>query len=476
MPSHFQHTAARGLGIAALALVLSLPAGLYAEGDQPQGEPYSLSDAVGDGLAKIRPLLEQKDYVASSKIVDELIAVAEHDSYDMDILLETRARILIQQANYPAAIKPMEAALDIADRHHFNSVKTETDILNLLAQLYYQTAEDSKKAREDQIAAYAKAIGYMQRYFKLNPKPNEDISFSYAQLLYAEAVAKNPEHPDADLITQARVQVEKVLLMTVHPKDTTYAFLLATLNQEQNYTRGAELLELMLSRNPTNKTYWGDLVMFYMMLGQSTKDEGKIRQYNIRAINTIERAQTLGFLKTPKDNFNLFTLYYNSNQFGTAADLLYAGLKGGTIDPTLTNWQLLASSYEQINKEFMSIEALKEASKRFPDKGELNFKIAQVYYSLGKNEDALAYSKIAIEKGGLSKPLQTFEFIAYLAYEQHQYDFAKVTLDKAIELKQGNPDHQMSVLRSAIEDAIKEQKEKEDKKAAQQTAAAEPTS
>src|ERR1035438_8010415 len=77
----------------------------------------------------------------------------------------------------------------------------------------------------------------------------------------------------------------------------------------------------------------------------------------------------------------------------------------------------------------MSIEALKEASKRFPDKGELNFKIAQVYYSLGKNEDALAYSKIAIEKGGLSKPLQTFEFIAYLAYEQHQYDFAKGITD-----------------------------------------------
>jgi Tfp pilus assembly protein PilF len=475
VPFHPKHTAIRGLGIVVAALLISLPAGQCAEGDQTQGEPYSLSDAVGDGLSKIRPLLEQKDYAASNKIVDDLITTAEQDSYDMDILLETRARILIQQTKYAEAIKPMEGALDIADRHHFNSAHQETDILNLLAQLYYQTAEDSKKPREEQLASYAKAVGYMQRYFKLNPKPNEDISFSYAQLLYAEAVAKNQEHPDPELITQARIQVEKVLLMTVHPKDTTYAFLLATLNQEQNYTRGAELIELMLSRNPSNKSYWADVVMFYMMLGQSTKDEAQIRKYNIRAINTIERAQALGFLKTPKDNFNLFTLYYNSNQFGTAADLLYAGLKAGTIDPTLTNWQLLASSYEQINKEFMAIEALKEAAKRFPANGELNFKIAQVYYSLGNNAEALEYSKIAIEKGGISKPLQTYEFIAYLAYEQHQYQFALETLDKAIELKKGSPDHQMSVLRSAIEDAIREEKEKEEKKTAQQTAAAEPT-
>jgi len=234
--------------------------------------------------------------------------------------------------------------------------------------------------------------------------------------------------------------------------------------------RGSEILELMLSKNASSKTYWGDLVMFYMLLGQSTKDEAKIRQYNIRAINTIERAQAHGFLKTPKDNFNLFTLYYNSNQFGTAADLLFAGLKSGTIDPSLANWQLLASSYEQINQEFKSIEALKEASDRFPKNGELDFKIAQVYYGLGKNEDAFEYSKIAMEKGGLSKPLQTYEFIAYLAYELHQNDFAKVAIDKAIELKQGNPDHQMTVLRGAIEDAIKEAKEKEEKKAEKNSA------
>ncbi len=473
MPPRLRIAAARGLGIVALALVLSVPARLFADEQTTPAEPPSLSDAVGDGLAKIRPMLDAKppDYVSANATVDKLITEAEADSYDMDILLETRARILIQQAHYADAIKPMEGALDIADRHHFNNAKQTMDIVNLLAQLYNQTADDSKKSHEEQIRSYEKAVGYMQRWFKLSTKPNEDISFYYAQLLYGEAVAKNQEHPDPALIKLAREQVEKVLLMSVHPKPSTYAFLLATLNQEQDYTRASEILELMLSRNPSSKSYWADLVMFYMILGQNAKEEAKIRMYDIRAINAIERAQALGYLKTTKDNFNLFTLYYNSNQYGAAADLLHDGLMTGNIDPILANWQLLASSYEQINQEFKAIDALNEASKRFPKNGELDMKISQVYYSLGDTDKSFQYAQIATEKGGLAKPLQTYEFIAYLAYELHKYDFAKVAIDKVIELLKGNPDHQMQILKGAIEDAIKEANEK----AAEKAPAAQPS-
>jgi len=473
VPPLFRQAAARGLWIVALMLAPSVPARLFAD-EQTPAEPPSLSDAVGDGLAKIRPMLDAKppDYAGSNAVVDKLITEAEADSYDMNILLETRARILIQQASYAAAIKPMEAALDIADRHHFNNAKQTMDIVNLLAQLYHQTADDPKKSHEEQIENYEKAVGYMHRWFKLNTKPNEDISFYYAQLLYSEAAAKNQEHPDPALIKEARETVEKVLLMSVHPKPSTYAFLLATLNQEQDYTRASEMLELMLSRNPSNKSYWADLVMFYMILGQNSKDEAVIRKYNIRAINAIERAQALGYLRTTKDNFNLFTLYYNSNQFGAAADILHDGLMSGNVDPILANWQLLASSYEQINQEFKAIDALKEASKRFPKNGELDVKISQVYYGLGDNDKSFEYAKIAMEKGGLSKPLQTYEFIAYLAYELHNYDFAKVAIEKVMELMKGNIDHQMSVLKTAIEDAIKEANDK----AAEKTPAATPTS
>jgi tetratricopeptide (TPR) repeat protein len=265
------------------------------------------------------------------------------------------------------------------------------------------------------------------------------------------------------MIRRSREQVEKTLLMSVHPKDSLYVFLLATLQQEQNYARATEVLELLLSHNPNSRSYWMDLDMFYMALAQDpkNKDERKIRMYNIRAINTIERAQEKGFMKTPRDNYTLFTLYYNIGQYGIAADLLHEGLRTGGIDSDLQNWLLLAASYQQINQDFTAIEVLKEAAQRYPKNGELEFKVAQVYQQLDNNQEAFDHAEVAVGKGSLAKPQQTYMFIAYMAYELGKFDEAKVAIDKAIELLLPKPpDHQAQALRGAIEEAIKERDSK----------------
>jgi tetratricopeptide (TPR) repeat protein len=203
-----------------------------------------------------------------------------------------------------------------------------------------------------------------------------------------------------------------------------------------------------------------------MALAQDPKDknEDKIRMYNIRAINTIERAQALGFMKTTRDNYTLFTLYYNIGQYGMAADLLYAGLKAGTIDSDLQNWLLLAASYQQINQDFTAIDVLKEAANRYPKNGELEFKIAQIYQQLDDNKNAFEHAKVALGKGGLAKAQQTYMFVAYVAYELGQYDDAKAAIEKAIELAghPDHPDHQATGLKNAIDEAIKERDAKKE--------------
>jgi tetratricopeptide (TPR) repeat protein len=453
------------LGLAVAATLLLGTARVRADDDSSTSgkEAPTLSDAAGDGLAKLEPLLTAKNWEGAISLVQGLIQAAPADSYDLTILNRTMAQILTQKGDYPAAVGPLEAALAISDKHHYFTVREETDILYFLSQLYYQQADSYKNDREAQIAAYAKAIGYIERWFTVAPKPTEDNSLYYAQLLYADAVAKDPQHPDAALIKRSREQVEKTLLMSVHPKDSLYVFLLATLQQESNYSRAAEILELLLSHNPNSKSYWQDLDMFYMALAQDPKDkdEKKVRMYNIRAINTIERAQALGFMKTTRDNYTLFTLYYNIGQYGMAADILYAGLKAGTIDSDLQNWLLLAASYQQINQDFTAIDVLKEAANRFPKNGELEFKIAQIYQQLDNNQEAFNYAKAGVDRGGLAKPQQTYMFEAYVAYELGQYDESKAAIDKAIELM-GTPDHQAKGLKSAIEEAIKERDAKKD--------------
>jgi tetratricopeptide (TPR) repeat protein len=432
-----------------------MPAGLRAQSDK---DAPTMSDSVGDGLAKLEPLLTAKNWTGAMALVEKLLQDATPDSYDACILNRTEAQILTQKGDYQSAIAPLERALEISDRHNFFTNKEATDILYFLSQLYYQQADQVKNDHNAEAAIYEKAIAYLQRWFTIAPKPTEDNEFYYAQLLYALAVAKDPQHPDAALITKAREQIEKTLKMNVHPKDNLYIFLLATLQQELNYARAAEVLELLLSHNPNSKNYWQELNMFYMALAQDpkSKDEDLTRKYNVRAINSIERAQAMGFLKTTKDNYTLFTLYYNIGQYGMAADLLHKGLTTGTIDSDLQNWLLLAASYQQINQDFTAIEVLKEATARFPKNGELDFKIAQVYQQLDNNQEAFHYAKMGMDTGGLAKPQQTYMFLAYVAYELGNLDDAKAAIDKAVELLGPKPDHQATSLRGAIEEAIKE--------------------
>jgi Tfp pilus assembly protein PilF len=457
--SNLKFTKSLALGLTAVAIALSFPTRLRADDEGGGGnDTPSLSDATGDGLAKLDPLIKAKDWNGAMALVDKLLSAAAADSYDQAFLNETEAQILTQKGDYPGAIAPLERALQIADRHHFFSAKQEMDMLYFLSQLYYQQADALKGDREGQVQAYGKSINYIERWFTLSPKPAEDISLYYAQLLYAAAVAHDPAHPDAAMIHKARTQVEKTLQMSIHPKDSLYVFLLATLQQENDYVRASEILELLLSHNPNSRAYWQDLNMFYMALAQDPKNKNEdiIKRYNIRAINTIERAQALGFMKTSRDNYTLFTLYYNIGQYGMAADLLYKGLTSGTIDPDLNNWLLLAASYQQINQDFKAIEVLEEASKRFPTNGELELKIAQAYQGLDNNEESYKHSQIAVDRGNVAKPQAAWLFVAYEAYEVGKFDEAKIAIDKTIELSKGKPDHQSLGLKTAIEEAIKE--------------------
>jgi len=453
------------LGLLVLAGALLAPVPLRADDETTKEEPQTLSDAVGDGLSKMDPLLKAKDWTGAINLVETLLKDTKPDSYDQAVLYRTIAQIDLQKQDYIGAIEPLEKSLNISNRHHFFNKKETCDLLYIMSEMYYNRADTAKNDHELAVESFDKAIQYIQQWFQLTDRPTEDISMYYAQLLYGAAVTRNPQHPDPELIQKAREQVEKTLHMTVHPKDSMYQFLLATLQQQLDYATAADVMELLLTHNPNNKAYWQALYGDYMMLAQDpkNKDSHRTRDLNIRAINTIERAQALGYLNTPKDNYTLFTLYYNLGQYSLAADILHKGLSSGGIDNTIDSWLLLSACYQQINDDFKSIDALKEASQHFPNNGELESKIAQAYLSLDNNEEALKHGLAAIEKGHLARPEQTYVFVAYIAYEMQKYDEAKEAIEQAI-AHMKKPDHQAIGLKNAIEEAIKERDSKREEK------------
>jgi tetratricopeptide (TPR) repeat protein len=176
---------------------------------------------------------------------------------------------------------------------------------------------------------------------------------------------------------------------------------------------------------------------------------------------TIERAQSNGHMNAPKDHYNLIGIYFNIGQYEKAAELLEDGLKSGKIDSDIKNWELLAFSYQQLERPLRGIQALKDAAKAFPKSGQIEFMIAQAYQGLDQTEAALPHAQAAVAKGNLDKPHQVYLLLAYLGYELKKFDIAMEAAKKAAEFPEGAKDGKNMV--RAIEDILKDREAKKQK-------------
>jgi len=432
------HTPLR-TGLMLLALGLAAPIASHAQNQQntPKKE---LSDKVSEELAKIRTQTDAKNYDGALAIIDGLLKISGPESYDMALLSQVKAQILLTKGEYAKSIPPLETAVTLSDKYSFFDDRQSQELTYYLSQLYYQEAVTSKVVA-DQKKYYEKAVTYMDRWASRNTKPNPDVQLYYATLLFYQSQL-DQNNPDRKLLKRAQEEVEKGLRMSARPKDTFYLLLFATLQQQEKIKESIDVLELYLKLKPDAKTYWPQLASLYLN-----------QQNDIRVIVTIERAQKLGSMVSPKDNFTLVGLYFNIGQFDYVIDLLSKGLKDGTIENEQRNWELLAAAYMQQHKELKAIEVLKEASKLYPDAGSLLAQIAQTYYQLEKIEDAYTFAKAAVARK-LEKPWTTELFLAYVSYELKKYDEALVAVNKAAAYPQGAKDAER--LKKGIEDAIAE--------------------
>ena len=441
--------------------VLAAPA-LRADDDTPPPQkddgPPGLSEVTTDGLGKLKPLLDAKNWDGAIEVLNPLVAKAAPDSYDMALLLDTKAKLYLQKGDYKTAIPDMEGALRLGTLHkNYFEPHALNDERFLLAEIYGQEGSSAKDKRV-QHELYDHSIKAFDSWAANGGKMTPDSSRFYAGLLYAQATS-DPDHPDQAGIAKAQKIAQQGLLTTLHPKDDLYLLILASYQQQSRLKDEAALLEYLVTQFPHSKQYWTQLLGAYLGLAANAdteKNERDTHKYYVRAINTIERAQSLGIMTSPKDNYNLVTIYYNAGEFGKATDLLQAGLKNRTIDGDIKNWQLLSYSYQQINRDFQAIDALKEASELYPKSGQLDFSIGQIYSSMENTQEAYNWYKSALEKGGVDKPHGAYMFLAYTAFELGKYDEALAAVKRAADFPEAARDTQMRALRGGIEDAIKE--------------------
>lgn len=434
-----------------LALLLALTTPLV---QAQESNPKQLSERASSDLGKLQPYVDAKNWDAALNLLNGMLRYAKPNSYDQAFAYSIIAIIHLQKSDYAAAIPPMERAYQLGQANsEFFDDNSQYERLYYLAQLYYQEASTVKTPAQ-RAEYFNKASNYIETWLKVNPKPTPEGRLFYVSLLYNQAVI-DPNNVDDKLLEKAQEQVNAGLVSTLNPKENLYVIYLATLQQQERYAESAEILELLVKQYPSKSSYWQQLMNTYATLAATTKSEDDRREYNLLSIITIERAQALGHMSTPKDNYNLVGIYFNIKQFDKATELLYQGLRDGSIESDQQKWELLAYSYQQIHKEFQAIEVLKEAAKIFPEAGQLHNQIAQIYYSLDKVPETYEQLNLAIAKGGLTNAADVYYFKAYICYELLKYEEALEAIQKSAELGDGS-NKQLPQLRAAIQSSLDE--------------------
>lgn len=437
----------RSLAAVAIAFAVAAVSATAQQANPPR--EYAPSEALSEFLSTTyKTNIEAKNYDAVLAAVEvQMGKVQDKTSFDMALLLQTKAQTLLQKSAFSEAIEPLEKALALSDTKTptFFDERVTQEFLYFLSQLYFQEASNSKNPTAT-AGYYEKSEAFITRWLKNTKKDNPDVNLFYASLLYNRATT-NPDHPDESKLKKALEVVNQGLRMSARPKDNLYVLKLVCLQQLNRNEEATELLELLVKQKPDNRNYWTQLAALYLN-----------QQKDIRAILTFERAQANGFMNAPKDNFNLIGIHFNIGQYERAAELLEKGLTEGKIDNEEKNWELLAYSYQQLNRDFKAIDTLKRATKVFPKSGQLEYLIAQAYYQLEKNEEALPHLQSAIAKGGGSQPHRVYLFLAFIAYELKKFDVALDAAERAIKTPEGKAEGER--MKQAIQDILREREEK----------------
>jgi tetratricopeptide (TPR) repeat protein len=441
--------------ILAVLAIAALGIKTYAQ-DSGSKENY-LSDNVSEEIRKLSDLQEKKLWDEANKLLTDLLKTVKADSFDEATIYQYIGRVCYLKNDLHAAIAPMEKALSIAAKHDYFKLDALQEMRILVIQAVFMDAQVKGLSLVDQRTLYLKALSYMDIWNANNKKPSPEVTTLHAYILFglAQSNLGVPNKLDPTYINKAQDVIERALTEMAKPKDVLYQLLIACLQQNDNYTRMAEIYEMLVKLQPNNKQNWQTLFATYYQLSQDPNPD-KAFEYAIRSINTLDRAQALGHLNTSKDNFNRVAIYVNIQQYKIATELLEKGLMDGGIEDTSKNWEILSYYFQQIGKDEEAIRVLREACKRYPDHGSFHILIAQSYFTLDKPRESYDEYLAAIKVGNLDKPYLAYTSAASMAFQLRLFEEGLAEVAKALEYPEAKKDAQLPKLKTALEEGIRE--------------------
>ncbi|MEM0986914.1 MAG: hypothetical protein AAGJ32_11760 [Pseudomonadota bacterium] len=317
----------------------------------------------------------------------------ELNCYERGAVLRLGAAIKVQNGDYTGAARDLERAL--ADG--FIPADQAANTYYNLSQLHLQA--------DDKVTA----LNYMERWIGAGATPTRDQNWQLA-VLYQQTDQDRKALPYAERVFEADGP---------NAERQVYDFLIFLYDRTGQLAKKAQLLEVLLARNPTERKLWDAIAGDYFRADEQRK------------AFEVQKAMYLAGLLTTEDEIMRVVNFYN--QFDVpyqAAKILEKEMNAGRIPRTQEKMELLVNLY-QVAREFERAIPIIEQAAQMGGGGQMYERLGRSYAELknwAKTEEAMLK---AINAGGLNDRSGAWVLIGQSRYERDDRSGAREAFREA---------------------------------------------
>lgn len=401
-----------GLCSAAIALAVAagpLSVALYATGaaaqekvDPPKPKTQkvqSMTKPTFDALTNAQKQIETKAYGEALVTLQAIEANQKINEYERASIYQTFAYLYAEQEKYKEAIDYFKKSIDVskpAEGLGLPQAQVISTMYNL-GQLYMVVEQ------------YQQAVQQLEAWRKVAENVNAQ---GLAMLATAYYQSENMEKA-LELIKEA------IAKAGAEPKEQWYQLQLAILLEKDRFAEAEKLLELIIPKFPSNRTYWLQLAAVYNELNKDKE-----------SFAIFAAAYQLGFLTEEKDVVRLARLYmFNENPY-QGAMVMEKAFKSPSMPRNPENLEVLANAYFNAREYKKALPWLKEAAEKSPN-GTLELRLCQAQLQLNAYKDAEDSCKGAIDKKGLKDEGAAWITVCISQIEQKKWAQARQSCTNA---------------------------------------------
>jgi tetratricopeptide (TPR) repeat protein len=375
------------------------------DGEKETKETPAMREKVYTLLSEAQTLLEEEnDSAGALQKLGQLQKMRDLNSYELAQMWTFYGYLYFNQENYEGAKRAYENVM-AQDPPDAMAVQT----LYALGQLSFVTEN------------YDDAVKYLRQWFERaeNPGPEPYVLLCqgiYQQGTSREGAAAKEKYREAIEPCQTAVRLARE---RGKPVRENWWLLLRTFYYELGeFDNMLEVLEELLVAYP-KKEYWLQLSGVY---GELEQERNQLAAYEV--------AYRQGFLTRGSELITLSQLLMQAQVPYRGAKILEEGIEAGLVESDLKNNRLLAQAWMLAAEDERAIQPLTRAASQSSD-GELDYRLAQTYFNLDRNEDAVEALERALEKGGLRREDSVQVLLGMSLYNLERYDDAKAAFRAA---------------------------------------------